>query len=111
MLLTDAGALITGRFGLTASRSALGGLLRLGVAQPLTVISGKGTYTVGSGYDLASRSLLFTDRRVDFSGGFDPLLTFGFEGAGPRSQWRVALAGKSHARDVRALGTWRLVLD
>lgn len=111
MLLTDAGAFVTSRFGLTASRPALGGALRFGVAQPLTVTSGKGTYTVGSGYDLASRSLLFTDRRVDFSGGFDPLLTFGFEKAGPRSQLRFAVAGTTDARDVRALGAWRLVLD
>ena len=111
MLLTNAGTLITGRFGLTASRPAFGGILRFGVAQPLTVISGKGTYTVGSGYDLASRSLLFSDRRVDFSGGFDPLLTVGFEKGGPRSQLRFGMASTSDARDVRMLGTWRLVLN
>lgn len=111
MLLTDAGALVTTRFGLTASRPAFGGVLRLGVAQPLTVISGRGTYTVGSGYDLASRSLLFSDRSVDFSGGMNPLLTLGFEKGGPRSQLRFGMASTVDAHDVRALGTWRLVLN
>lgn len=111
MLLTDAGTLVTTRFGLTASRPAFGGVLRFGVAQPLTVISGKGTYTVGSGYDLATRSLLFTDRRVDFSGSFSPLLTVGYEKGGPRSQLRFGVASTADARDVRALGTWRLVLN
>ncbi|GGC02069.1 hypothetical protein GCM10011494_20740 [Novosphingobium endophyticum] len=111
MLLTRAGTLVTNRFGLTASRRAFGGLLRFGVAQPLAVVSGKGTYTVGSGYDLASRSLLFTDRRLDFSGGFDPLLTFGFERNGARSHLRFGMAGTADVRDIRALGTWRLLLN
>lgn len=111
MLLTGAGTLVTSRFGLTASRPALGGVLRFGAAQPLTVIAGRGTYTLGSGYDLASRSLLFSDRSVDFSGGMDPLLTVGFEKGGARSQLRFGLASTTDARDVRALGTWRLVLN
>jgi hypothetical protein len=111
MLLTRSGTFLSSRFGLTASRPAFGGIVRVGVAQPLTVISGEGTYTVGSGYDLASRSLLFTDRRVDFSGGLDPLLTLGFERSGPRSQLHFGMAGTPDARDIRALATWRLLLD
>ncbi|MCT2400974.1 S8 family peptidase [Novosphingobium mangrovi (ex Huang et al. 2023)] len=111
MLLTDAGTFVTNRFGVTASRALLGGVLRFGVAQPLTVVSGQGTYTVGSGYDLASRSLLFTDRRVDFSGGFDPLLTLGFEKRSARSQVRLGMASTTDGRDLRALGTWRLLLQ
>jgi hypothetical protein len=111
MLLTHAGTLTTTRFGATASRRIAGGVLRLGIAQPLTAVSGKGTYTVGSAYDLASRSLVFTDRRVDFSGRIDPLLTFGFEGGGPRSQLRIAMTSNASASDVRALGAWRLVLN
>src|SRR3546814_6929706 len=99
MRLTNAGTLLTSRFGLTASRPAFGGVLRFGVAQPLTVISGGGTYTVGSGYDLASRSLLFSDRRVDFSGGFDPLLTVGLAEGGPRSQVRFGMASTRDRSD------------
>jgi subtilisin family serine protease len=110
MLLTRAGTMVTNRFGLVAGRALGGGRMTFGIAQPLTVISGKGTYTVGSGYDLASRSLLFTNRRVDFGGRIDPLVTFGFERGGEHSQLRMGLAGTLDASDVRALGTWRLML-
>ena len=111
MLLTDAGTFLTSRFAVTISRAALGGMLRLGLAQPLTVVSGEGTYTIGSGYDLATRSLLFTDRRVDFAGAIDPLLTVGFEKGAPRSQLRVVVASTADTRDLRAMGAWRLVLN
>lgn len=110
MLLTGAGAMLTSRFGLTASRPFMSGRVSLGVAQPLTVVSGKGTYTVGSGYDLASRSLLFSNRQVDFSGRIDPLLTLGYECGGRNSQVRFGFASNVDASDMRALGTWRLVL-
>ncbi|SFG04062.1 Serine protease, subtilisin family [Novosphingobium sp. CF614] len=110
MLLTDAGAMWTSRFGFAASRPLMGGRLSLGVAQPLTVVSGRGIYTVGSGYDLASRSLVFSNRGVDFSGRIDPLLMLGYARGGRRSQLRLALAGTPDARDMRALGTWRLEL-
>ncbi|MCJ2188234.1 S8 family serine peptidase [Novosphingobium sp. 2638] len=110
MLLTHAGTLLTNRFGLTASRPLGKGRVSFGVVQPLTVISGSGTYTVGSSYDLASRSLLFSNRRVDFSGRTDPLLTFGYMRGGAHSQLRVGVAGNAGASDVRALGTWRLTL-
>ena len=110
MLLTQAGTMVTNRFGLTAGRALAGGRVTFGVAQPLTVIAGRGTYTLGSGYDLASRSLLFTNRSVDFGGRIDPLMTFGFERGGDHSQLRMGLAGTLDASDVRALGTFRLVL-
>ncbi|WP_238539017.1 S8 family peptidase [Novosphingobium sp. AP12] len=110
MLLTHAGTMVTNRFGLTAGRALGGGRMTFGIAQPLTVISGEGTYTVGSGYDLASRSLLFTNRSVDFGGRIDPLVTFGFERGGEHSQLRVGLAANVGVSDVRALGTWRLTL-
>jgi len=110
MLLTQAGTMLTSRFGLTISRAWQGGRVSLGVAQPLTVVSGRGTYTLGSGYDLASRSLLFSSRPVDFSGRIDPLLTIGYERGGPRSSLRLGVASTTDAQDVRALGTWRLTL-
>jgi hypothetical protein len=110
MLLTRAGTMLTQRFGLTAGRDLAGGRMTFGVAQPLTVVAGKGTYTVGSGYDIASRSLLFTDRMVDFGGRINPLLTFGYVRGADRSQLRVGVAGAVDGGDVRALGTWRLML-
>lgn len=110
MLLTRAGTMLTNRFGVTASRGLFGGRMSIGLAQPLTVVSGKGTYTVGSSYDLASRSLLFSNRRVDFSGRINPLLTFGYQRAGRHSTLGMAVASTADAGDVRALGSWRLVL-
>ena len=109
-LLTDAGTMLTNRFGLTASRNALGGRMSFGLVQPLTVVSGSGTYTVGSSYDLASRSLLFTNRRVDFSGRIDPLLTLGYARGGSNSLVHFGLASNADASDVRGLGTWRVTL-
>ncbi|MEJ2409496.1 MAG: hypothetical protein P8Y48_09175 [Novosphingobium sp.] len=63
---------------------------------------------MGSRYDLASRSLVFSNRQVDFSGRIDPLLTLGYVRGGLHSQLRVGIAGNVDASDVRALGTWRL---
>lgn len=111
MLLTDADSLVTTRFGITASRALLGGVVRVGMAQPLVVIDGSGTWTVGSGYDLASRSLLYSQRRVDLSGRLAPLVTVGFERGGPRSQTAFALASSADASDTRVLLRWRLALD
>lgn len=110
MLLTRAEAMVTTRFGVNASRRLWGGRVSFGVAQPLSVVSGRGVYTVGSGYDLASRSLLFANHEVDFGGRIDPLATIGFERGGPRSQFRLGVASVMDASDVRALGTWRLTL-
>ncbi|HKR92283.1 MAG TPA: peptidase S8, partial [Novosphingobium sp.] len=110
MLLTHADVMLTNRFGMTASRAGMGGRISLGLVQPLTVIAGKGTYTVGSSYDLASRSLLFDNRRINFSRHVNPLLTFGYERGGSHSQLRLGLAGTLGAGDVRALGSWRLFL-
>lgn len=108
MLITDADAITTGRFGVTASRRALGGLFSFGVAQPLVVIGGNATITAGSGYDLASRSLTFSDRRINMSGDIRPQLTFGYERSSPRSSLRVGAASDLNARDVRALASWNL---
>ena len=110
MLLTHTDTLATSRFGLTVSRSFPGGRMSLGLVQPLTVVSGAGTYTLGTGYDLESRSLLFSQRRVDFSGQIDPLLTLGYEYGDAYSQMRLGLASNGDASDVRALGTWQFTL-
>jgi hypothetical protein len=110
MLLTHAGTMLTNRFGLVASRALAKGRVSIGIVQPLAVVSGSGTYTVGSSYDLASRSLLFSNRQVDFSGQIDPLLTLGYQRGSARSQLRVGIAGNVDASDVRALGSWRLSL-
>jgi hypothetical protein len=108
MLLSEAGAITTGRFGLVATRPALAGRLSLGVAQPLVVLGGSATFTVAGRYDLATRSLLFEDRRVDLAGTFSPQFTIGYERAGPRSDLRIGAASDAALRDLRALATWNL---
>ena len=107
-LMTDANLLTSGRFGLTASRPALGGLLSFGVAQPLVVLSGDATFTVGDGYDLASRGLTFADRRVDLQGRIFPVLTVGYERIGDRSSLQLGASGDLAADDVRILGAWKV---
>lgn len=108
MLLSEAGAITTGRFGIIASRPALAGRVSFGLAQPLVVVDGSATFTVAGRYDLASRSLRFEDRRVDLAGTLLPQLTIGYERAGPRSDLRIGAASDAAARDLRALATWSL---
>ena len=107
-LMTGAGLVTSARFGLTASREALDGLVTFGIAQPLVVLSGDATFTVGDGYDLASRGLTFADRRVDLKGRIRPVLTFGYERSGERSSLQLGAASDIAARDVRAVGTWTI---
>lgn len=59
ILLTDAGTISSGRFGFIASGPVSNGRLSVGVAQPLVVIGGDATFTVGDAYSLNTRSLLF----------------------------------------------------
>ena len=111
MLLTDVDTITSGRFGLTASREVLGGLASFGVAQPLIVLSGDATFTVGSGYDLDIRGLVFEDRIVDMRGRMAPQLTFGFERRGERSAFRLGAASDAQGRDVRAVASYTLKLN
>ena len=108
MLLTDADMIPSGRFGLPASREALGGLVSFGVAQRLVALSGDATFTVGSGYDLGIRGLTFEDRTVDMRGRMAPQLTFGFEKIGERSAFRIGAASDTQGHDVRAVGSWNI---
>lgn len=108
MLLTDADTITSGRFGFTASREALGGLVSFGVAQRLVALSGDATFTVGNGYDLGIRGLTFADRTVDMRGRMAPQLTFGYEKTGERSAFRFGAASDVEGRDVRAVSSWNL---
>ncbi len=105
-LLVDASMQWGGRMGFTASRSLLNGRMSLGVAQPLTILKGNGTYTVGSGYDLAARSLMFSDRTVDMAGRFMPRMTVGYEQMGTRSSLRMGAGANADGSDLRAVGSW-----
>lgn len=105
-LLTDAGTIASTRFGLTASRQAFGGRISLGLAQDLVALSGRANFTVGDGYDLASRSLTYGQRSTDLAGRMSPRLTFGYEKAGEHSALHLGAATDTTGQDVRAVGTW-----
>ncbi|MEE4207262.1 MAG: peptidase S8, partial [Erythrobacter sp.] len=110
VLLSDAGAITTGRFGLIGSYPALGGRLSLGLAQPLVVLGGDASLSIGSGYDLDRRALLLQDRKVNLAGEIAPQFTFGFEKRGERSDLRFGMASDARARDIRGIASWRLRL-
>lgn len=108
MLLTDAGAITTARFGLIASRPVWNGRFRFGLGQPLVALGGHATFTVGRGYSLDARALQFEERRVDLAGRARPQFTVGYERTGPRSDLRLGAATDGGARDVRGVATWIL---
>jgi hypothetical protein len=107
-LLTGAELITTGRYGLALGREALGGRISFGLGQPLIVLGGDATFTLGDGYDLDTRSLLFAERRVNLSGTLAPQFTFGFEKRGERSDFRIGAASDAHGRDVRGIIAWNL---
>lgn len=109
-LLTDASPILSQRAGMAASRQALGGRVRLGVALPLVAFAGSGTLTYARGYDLSARSLVYNRDRVDLTGRYDPVLSLGYERAGARSALRLAAAASASGEDLRALASWRVVL-
>jgi len=108
MLLTDASVITSARFGFTATRSALGGQMSFGMAQPLVALSGNGTVTIGSGYDLASRSLVLDNRKIDMRGEVKPQITFGFAKAVRHAAFRLGAASSLNAADVQAIGSWNV---
>ena len=109
-LLTNADTIASGRFGFTASRQMLGGLVSFGVAQDLVALSGDATFTVGNGYSLEARDLTYEDRNVSMRGSIEPQLTFGYSIEGERSAFRLGASSDTSGRDVRALATYRIQL-
>jgi hypothetical protein len=107
-LLTNAEKISSGRFGIIASRPALNGRLSLGLAQPLVVLGGDATFTVGDAYSLDTRSLLFQDRRFNLAGEIVPQFTIGYEKIGARSAVRLGAASDASGQDIRAVASWNL---
>jgi len=108
MLLTDADTLVTTRFGLGASRMVGTARVSFGLAQPLVSLAGKGTLTLGSGYDLASRSLTYDNRQVDLSGRMMPQVSFGLEKVAGRSSLRLSTSADADGTRLRAVAGWRV---
>ena len=84
-LKIDAASLVTGatpilgsRIGVQATGAVPGGLLTLGIAQPLAIEAGAAELTLGTGYDLASRSVMYGVTRASLAGQRRVQLTAGF---------------------------------
>jgi hypothetical protein len=109
-LLTSASTILTQRAGLSASKAALSGRVRFGLALPVTAFSGSGELTYATSYDLGSRSLLYSRERVELTGRYDPVMSFGYEHFGRNSSLRLAAATNTGASDWRALASWHVTL-
>lgn len=71
--------------------TALGGLVSLGVAQPLTIEAGAARLTYASNYDLATRSLIYQSTSASLAGQRRVQLIAGYSTGGPRSTVRIGL--------------------
>lgn len=84
-LKIDAASLVTGatpilgsRIGVQATGTVPGGTLTLGIAQPLAIEAGAADLTLGNGYNLASRSVLYGVTRASLAGPRRVQLTAGY---------------------------------
>ena len=77
-LVTGATPILGSRIGVQATGAVPGGLLTLGIAQPLAIEAGAAELTLGTGYDLASRSVLYGVTRASLAGPRRVQLTAGF---------------------------------
>ena len=103
-VITGATSLIGTRAGLQASRMAFGGLLSLGIAQPLTIESGRAKLKLASGYDLASRSLLFRTTSASLASDSRPVqITAGFTRSSARSSLRLGFMQDVAGNETTAL--------
>ena len=90
-LVTGTTPLVGSRLGFQMTGTALGGLVSLGVAQPLTIEAGAARLTYASNYDLATRSLIYQSSSASLAGQRRVQLTAGYSTGGPRSTVRIGL--------------------
>ena len=77
-LVTGATPILGSRIGVQATGAVPGGLLTLGIAQPLAIEAGAAELTLGTGYDLASRSVMYGVTRASLVGQRRVQLTAGY---------------------------------
>lgn len=107
-VVTGATTLVGTRAGVQASRPIFGGVLSLGIAQPLTIESGRAHLTLGSGYDLASRSLLHRSTSASLASDARRLQwTAGFVRGDERSSLRLGVAHQLSDGSLQALAGYR----
>ncbi|MEH3047192.1 S8 family serine peptidase [Sphingomonas adhaesiva] len=77
-LVTGATPIIGSRIGVQATGAVPGGLLTLGIAQPLANEAGAAELTLGTGYNLATRSVMYGVTRASLAGQRRVQLTAGY---------------------------------
>jgi hypothetical protein len=107
-LVTGATDILGSRLGIQASGPAFGGMLSFGVAQPLNVERGTAQLTVGTGYDLDTRSLTFGQRNADLSGERSLQITAGFAKSNARSSFRIGFMQDVSRGETSALAGWSM---
>lgn len=106
-LFTRVSSALTSRFGVTLEGAVAKGLFSFGVAQPLNVERGDATLRLGNGYDLATQSLTFDDRRVPLAGSRRMLVSTGYQRALGRGVVRFGVADEvTTTRAVSALASY-----
>lgn len=103
-IVTSAAPLWGTRAGLQARGPAFAGVLSFGVAQPLTIESGRAGLTFGTGYDSVSRSLITGSTSADLSSDMRRLqLTAGYARGTARSSLRIGVMQDVSDGSKRAL--------
>jgi hypothetical protein len=106
-VVTSATPLVGSRFGLLASGPAFGGSFSFGIAQPLTIEAGTAYLTLGSGYDLDARALLFGTSSARLASGTRRIdATMGFTRSFASGSLRLGAARDMASGDTKALLGW-----
>ncbi|MEZ0495118.1 S8 family serine peptidase [Sphingomonas sp. IW22] len=105
-LVTDATPILGSRLGLQVRGRIPGGMLSVGIAQPLTIESGAARLTYASGYDLVTRSLTYTSTLAGLADRRRLRLTAGFGAGGSRSSLRIGLMHDMSEQALSALAGW-----
>ena len=106
-VVTGSTPLLGTRLGIQATGPAWGGTLSFGIAQPLTIESGKALLTLGSGYDLSTRSLTYSGSSASLASSQRKLeLTAGFAHSWTNSSLRLGAMRDVTNGDVKALMGW-----
>lgn len=108
-VVTGASTLLTTRMGLQADGPLLGGVLSLGVAQPLRVEKGSAHLTVPTGYDYDSTSLIYSHENASLAADKREVqFTAGFAHAVHGGSIRLGVTQAVNVNDRRAMAGWSM---
>ncbi|MCA1196373.1 S8 family serine peptidase [Sphingomonas sp. R647] len=109
-LVTDASQLLGTRFGAQTAGPFLGGVVEVGVAQPLSIQWGSIDITRAVRFDHAVGALDHSVSRVSIAGARGVHLTAGFAAGTIRSRLRIGVLHDREDGSTSALATWRVRL-